>query len=162
MKYLPGIAACLLLVLGCSSRESVEWTPLDDLLARLNDPSADLRYSALREIKEQGPGTAQKAVPQIIAALKDRDATVRYGAALAVPLCGHEAAAAVPTLIDMLQDKDPLVRAAAAAAFPALGPKSREAVPALQNLIQDREKRVREAATHALKQIANNAKYSSS
>ncbi len=158
MRRIIWIGICLTWVVGCSSRESVSWTPLDDLLKQLADPSADMRYAALREIKQQGPNTAKKAVPQIVAALKDQDSTVRYGAALAVPLCGHDAADAMPTLIELLKDRDALVRAAAANAIPALGANAQTAVSALQRLSQDSDVKARNAAVHALKQIANNTK----
>jgi HEAT repeat protein len=67
-------------------------------------------------------------VPQLVAALKSKDATTRRKAANTLGLVGADAKTAVPALVESLKDPDPQVRGTAARALAAIGPP---AVPAL-------------------------------
>jgi HEAT repeat protein len=60
-------------------------------------------------------GTADPAaIPALIGAVKDRDATVRSQAILALLNIGPDAKDALPVLNDVVKDTDPMVRSYAA------------------------------------------------
>jgi HEAT repeat protein len=62
-------------------------------------------------------GGAHEAVEKLLVQLKDRDATLRAQAAVALGELGHMAKAAINALTDALKDEDRLVRASAAVAL---------------------------------------------
>jgi len=71
----------------------------------------------LLAIIQQLGANAQKAVPLLHVALKDRAGAVREAAANALGRIGPEAKQVLPTLVLLLQDEDRLVREAADAAI---------------------------------------------
>jgi HEAT repeat protein len=90
-------------------------------------------------------------------ALKDKNASVRYAAALALFGLGPEVKSAVPVLSDGLKDKDVRVRRAAAMALGEIGPEAESAVSALAGALKDKDHDVRYAATQALGRIGAKA-----
>ena len=94
----------------------------------------------------------RKAIPGLIAALKDEDSRVRRVAALALALMSALAEDAVPALLDSLKDIDPVVRKNAADALGAIGVEAKESIPALITQLKD-ETYVGLAAADALKRI---------
>jgi uncharacterized protein (TIGR03067 family) len=119
---------------------SVGFLPAIPPVARADEPRATGAHP---------PG---KAVPQLTAALKDKDWQVRRDAAAALGESGPAATAAVPALVAALKDIKP-VWDAAVAALGQIGPSAREAIPALRA----EQKRpfwwVRASATVALAKI---------
>lgn len=77
------------------------------------------------------------ALPALIEALKDPQASVRDRAAHALARMGPPASQAVPALIDALEDPDWRVRRSAARALGQIGPSAEAAVPALIEVIRD-------------------------
>ena len=72
---------------------------------------------AIRKLNGFGEG----AVPALIDALADEDASVRRNAAWALGRMGEPAKAAAPILIEMLTDEDASVRARAVGALRQMG-----------------------------------------
>jgi len=114
--------------------------------------SDDVRRSAATALGNIGP-KAEKAVPALIQALKDKHEFVRYYAAIALGKIGRGAEKAVPALIEALKDKDKWVRFYAAVALRDLGPKAGKAVPALSQALKDEDWIFRRIAVQALKKI---------
>jgi HEAT repeat protein len=97
---------------------------------------------------------ANDAVPELAAALADKDKHVRAAAAEALSKVGKAAKGAVPALVKALGDESALVRANAAVALGDLANEGRPAVGALTKLYQkDEDPDVREHAAEALKKI---------
>jgi HEAT repeat protein len=97
---------------------------------------------------------AKAALPDLLNALKDADASVRETAAEALADIGSDAAKVIPALLPLLSDADMNVRCAAARSIGDFGTAARTAVPALQNAQKnDKHPFVREAAADALKDI---------
>ncbi len=111
-------------------------------------PSVQARRHALALIaKISGATDSREAVPGMIEALKDADASVRTGAIAF--LGGIKANEAVDTLRRMVTgDSDATVRASAAEALGKIGNK--EAVPSLIEALSDPDTRVRATATSVL------------
>lgn len=98
------------------------------------------------------------AIPGLIAALKDQDATVRSWSVLALGTIGPDAKAAVPGLTQALLDQTVRVRQVAAAALGRIGPQAKSAVPALIVALKDTETSVRWAAASGLAGIGPDAR----
>lgn len=82
------------------------------------------------------------AVPDIVAALKDKDATVRAKAAVAYGRTDPDPKEAVPVLVKMLkEDKSEEVRIGAAQGLGAMGPGARDAVPDLRAVVAEERKK---------------------
>ncbi len=73
----------------------------------------------------------EAAIPDLVAALGDRDEDVRAEAARALAKMGPAAKAAVPALIVALGDRHEAVRRNAARALGQIGPAAEPAIPAL-------------------------------
>ena len=104
---------------GCSRKHepvTAGGRPAAAWVADLNSPDNRVRKKAVQELGHIG--TADRAaVPALIGALKDNDATVREAAVLALLAIGPPAAQAGPALIEV-RDTDPVsnVRQAASKA----------------------------------------------
>ena len=100
---------------------------------------------------------AKRDVAGLIAALKSKDNTTRYGAASAISKLGPDAAQAIPALIELLKHWDAMTRVAAAGAIGHIGILYRKiaepAVPALQEALNDKDPMVRRIAGTALEDI---------
>ncbi len=78
-------------------------------------------------------GTLDSAwIPPLVAALNDRNPSVRRSAAEAIAAYGPKAETAVPALIDKLSHDDQQVRLHVVDALGAIGPAARDALPALR------------------------------
>jgi len=96
----------------------------------LRDEDKIVRYRAARDLGNIG-GRANRALPALLAALRDENKSVRKYAAWAVHRIGPQPSH-VPALIATLADQDSLVRRAAARTLGELGPKAKAALPALK------------------------------
>ncbi|MCA1685249.1 MAG: HEAT repeat domain-containing protein, partial [Planctomycetia bacterium] len=99
-------------------------TALNNAQIQLN---TRLRALAVEAVGKLGP----PVVPTLLEALKDRDESVREGAAQAIGLIGPDAAEAVPALIRGLRDRDAQVRLRAVEALARAGRGSPVALSAL-------------------------------
>jgi tetratricopeptide (TPR) repeat protein len=130
----------------------------------------------------------KQAIPEIVAAFKQDELWVRYGAASALALMKENAASAIPTLMEELDDKSTIVRFTAGKALFQIGPESippvmeglkspqprvrlhcayvlsrfgalaRDAILALANALYDQNTSVRAAAADALGAMGKAAK----
>lgn len=114
---------------------------------------AETRWNAARTIGKVGAG-AQSAVPALVAALTDGEATVREHAAEALGDIGPPAAAAVADLAAVLTDPATRVRRDAVRSLGQIGPPARAVVPQMKTLLNDPEGMVRDTARNALRAIA--------
>lgn len=76
------------------------------------------------------------AIPALVSALDDPDASARTAAGHALALMGPKAADAVPALIVHLSDADENVRRTVARALGQIGPAARDAIPELIALLK--------------------------
>lgn len=96
---------------GCSKVKST-----DRLIADLDSAQEIDRIKAVRLLQHR-KGDATKVVPVLIESLKDKEADVRWSAAIGLGYCGAEAKAAVPALNEAKMDKDARVREGASVAI---------------------------------------------
>lgn len=152
MKMLWG-AALGLLVAG-AVRANV-----DELIKQMKDPDADMRRAAVRQLSEVGPQEAPKAVPVLIAALKDKDIFVRRFSAQGLAKLGVKDTAVIAGLTAMLKDPKE-EKEALEAAVTALGKMGSEAVSALSEVVKNgrQDNAVRRKAAEALGSIGPAAK----
>jgi HEAT repeat protein len=105
----------------------------------LTGPSAAGRVGAAR-VLGQLPYLAGSIHGDLLAALKDDNAEVRFYAAQALVLIdAGKAGPAVPNLIDALESRDLSIRLAAVAALTTLGKTAVAALPALHNALTNAE-----------------------
>jgi hypothetical protein len=101
-------------------------------------------------------GTAKlnisSALPALVAAFRDSDASVRAWAAEAVGNIGEGAAGAVLALIGLL-NRDEGARNSACLALGRIGPAAKAAIPALRRALRDPNPHVREFAARAIQKI---------
>ncbi len=107
-----GLLACG----GCSKAKST-----DDLIADLKSRQSRDRVIAIRLLPERKKD-AEKVVPAMIEALRDRDDDVRLSAAVGLGGFGEQAQAAVPGLEVAQRDSDARVRRAAGMALSRIDP----------------------------------------
>lgn len=107
------------------------------------------------------------ALDALVAALADEEPRVRWHAARAIGLIGHEAAPAIPALVTLLADEDPIVVTQAAAAIghirtednraeipPADAERYAAAVEPLVGTMVHPDPRARRAAVRALRRVS--------
>jgi HEAT repeat protein len=106
----PLAAAILLLTSTASAQGAATKEPESDgrtltqWIADLKAPAPQTRNAALYEISGMGPAAAP-AVPALIVALDDPEATVRFPATVALAEIGPAARAAVPKLKQMMEEE---------------------------------------------------------
>lgn len=129
---------------------------LADWVKDLKSPKAETRKSAAIFLGNKG---AKYAVPPLIDALRDQDATVRRAAARSLGIIGPDAKDAIMPLIGLLRDSDDLVKGAAGEALGEIGKEGKAAVPALTELYKSNNFDLRGIAGGALKKIDPEAAY---
>jgi HEAT repeat protein len=109
---------CLLACGGCGKEKST-----DELIADLKSPDAQEgdRIKAVR-LLPQRKGDAAKIVPALIEVLKDKDADIRWSAAIGLGYFGEQAKDAIPALQEAHRDRDARVREAAGVALSRIDP----------------------------------------
>jgi HEAT repeat protein len=106
----PLAAAILLLTSTASAQGAATKEPESDgrtltqWIADLKAPAPQTRNAAAYEISGMGPAAAP-AVPALIVALDDPEATVRFPATVALGEIGPAARAAVPKLKQMMEEE---------------------------------------------------------
>jgi HEAT repeat protein len=101
----------------------------------------------------------EPALPDIKAALKDKDTEVRKAAALAYGRCDPDESGAAKELSELLKDKDDGVKANAALGLAAMGEKAKDALPALRAAIKANEDKKQDRIyKDAVKSIAGQPK----
>ena len=120
------------------------------LLRAPESESTDVRIQALDSLNDLAPSSA---VPELIAALEDKDPTVRSMSAKVLGRIGPQAQEAVPALTRILTDIYSNTRCSAARALGEIGPGASEAIGPLTKAGVDPEGEVRAAAAEALKKI---------
>jgi HEAT repeat protein len=108
------VLLCLLSCAGCGKKT-------DDLIADLKSPQEGDRIKAVR-ILPQRKGDAAKVVPALIESLKDKQADVRWSAAIGLGYFGDQAKDAIPALQVAQHDRDARVREAAGVALSRIDP----------------------------------------
>jgi HEAT repeat protein len=121
-------------------------------LKNAKDPG--MRVRAIHAVKSYGTD-AREAVPLIINALKDSDASVRVNAAIALGLIGFDAKDRINGIDGLTRlltnEREGIVRYQAARALGRLGVDAAPAIPALLYTIKDRtSSEIRGAAAYAL------------
>lgn len=129
------------------------------LIRASTDRNRDIRYSAVLALADlKGPGV----VAALVERLRDTDAGVRSGSALALGVLFRkdpsEAPRAVPALTAAVRDQDARVKAEAIEALGKIGPPARSAIPALTAALKDEDASVRSSAEEALARIRGPAK----
>ncbi len=117
--------------------------------------SRTYRGHAMDALSRMGP-PGRAAIPRLIEMTRDREASVRQGAVLALSAFGSAAAAALPSLIERLaEDESDAVRAAAAESLGRLGAAAEPALDALRAAAAaDQGGRVRGACQTAIRAIS--------
>jgi len=115
--------------------------PLAPFLARLKDPSPEVRRAAARELGEH-PNADPRAVAAVSQSLTDQDAEVRRLSAYALGAVGPPAKDGLPALEKSLADSEPSIRTAAAVAIQHIDPASKSFQPVLTAAIRAGDGRV--------------------
>jgi HEAT repeat protein len=110
-----GLLVCLLACVGCGRKST------DELIGDLKASQEKDRVVAVR-LLPQRKGDAAKVVPALIEALKDKDADIRWSAAIGLGYFGEQANDAIPALQEAQHDRDPRVREGAGVALSRIDP----------------------------------------
>ncbi len=105
----------LLALGGCKTKST------DDLIADLKSGRGRERIVAVRLLPRR-PQDAVKIVPALVGSLKDKDADVRWSAAIGLGYYGIEAKDAIPALQVAARDRDARVREGARVALSRIDP----------------------------------------
>jgi HEAT repeat protein len=111
-----GILLCCLLACGCSGQKST-----DELIADLRSSEEKSRLIAAR-LLPQRKTEAVKVVPALKDALNDKEADIRWSAAIGLGGFAEQAQDAIPALEAAQRDRDPRVREAAGVALSRIDP----------------------------------------
>lgn len=125
--------------------------PVSQWMSDLNHTNLRIRRSAAFALGKTGPAAA-RAVPHLVRALQDPEASVREAAAFSLGELGPSVApGAFPNLLEVLtEDRNPQVRRSAAFALGSFGPKAIAAADPLQACLRDKDPGVRQNAAWAL------------
>jgi predicted Zn finger-like uncharacterized protein len=121
------------------------------LLADLDGKDDAKRLQAVALLGQMGP-EGQLAVPRLIRALKDKDATLRNFAEAALNKIGVSAKD-IPTLVPLVNDTSLQVRLVGLQLLAKIGPEAQPALDGIVKLADDAEAKVREKATQAIGRI---------
>jgi len=136
---------------------------LPPLKQSLKDPDVQMRRNAALAFLDLAGGFSlelrpvldiSEALPELIQALDDADASVKAWAAQAIGEIGPNARDAVPALVTMLNDPFEGPRNSSCIALGKIGPAAREALPALRQALADPSMDVRRFAQQAIDKIA--------
>ena len=105
-----------LLMCGCGKTKST-----DELIGDLRSAQEGDRIKAARLLPAR-TGDAAKIVPALIEVLKDKDADIRWSAAIGLGYFGEQAKDAIPALQEAQHDRDARVREAAGVALSRIDP----------------------------------------
>jgi HEAT repeat protein len=125
MRQFVAAAILVAVAIGCNRKTQptmVHGKPVDFWLTEITGKDPKARKKAVSALGLVGPADPA-AIPAVIAALKDNDASVRNEAALALLNLGSAASEAVPALTETLKDPDGVVRASAAKAIDRINGK---------------------------------------
>jgi len=120
-----------------------------------------LALDELGKLGQVSRDLTEKALPDMLKAFKDKDASVRAAAAEAVGKCDPDPADAVPALVDLLKnDKDEKVKIAAAMGLGHMGEKAKDATDPLKDVLKanDKKSKLAKAAGDALRSIGGQKK----
>jgi HEAT repeat protein len=145
----PLLVAGFALALTATAGAADDVPKLLKTLAR--DKSASDRAFAARRL---GDLKAAEAVPGLTAALKDKEAEVRWSAAGALLDLGEAARPAMPALQDALLDSDSTTVWNAAATLHNLGVVTTDLMPAYRRLLKDRDCDMQVSAAKAISEYA--------
>jgi HEAT repeat protein len=104
---------------------------------RAGSPSADVARGRAAAAKSRDGGTAAEAIPDLVLAIKDQDATVRETAIDALRKLGRQSAAAYVEVVRATGDQAPAVRQAAERYLQSFGQPPGTATKALAALAAD-------------------------
>ena len=116
------VRTCFLVLLGllvCAGCRRAKST--DELITDLNGTQEKDRVIAAR-LLPQHKGDAARVVPALVEALKDKDADIRWSAAIGLGYFGEQARDAIPALQVAQRDRDARVREAAGVALSRIDP----------------------------------------
>jgi HEAT repeat protein len=133
-------------------------------VAGLKDPDVQLRQHSALAFGVLGSGwwpfecgltkmDISSALPSLVVALRDCDASVRALAAQAIGGISANAADAVPGLIALLENGDEGSRNSACIALGQIGQAAKAALPALRRALSDTSEDVRRFAAQAIQRI---------
>ena len=120
---------------------------------------AKAKVYALEELAKIGQiqkSAIKDAVPEMMKALENKDATIRAAAAKAVGMIDPDPKEVIPILVKMIQeDKDENVKLGAIAGLGQMGKEAKEATKDLRKVVADEDKKSKlgRAAGQALKMI---------
>jgi HEAT repeat protein len=121
------LVLCCLVCGGCARKKSTA-----ELITDLKSGEERERLIAARLLQHR-KGDAQKVVPALIEALKDKGSDIRWSAAIGLGYFGSQAKDAIPALQAAQGDRDARVREAAGVALaridPTLAPKTARRSP---------------------------------
>ncbi len=108
------LISCLICVLtGCPKEATFQGRPTSYWIQELKSPWSTARMRAANALSNLGTD-GQRAIPDIIPLLEDRDPLVRWSAASALGMFGSASSEALPTLRKMaIEDPEARVRFAA-------------------------------------------------
>jgi HEAT repeat protein len=112
----------LLVCAGCGKKST------DQLIGDLKSPEEKDRIVAVRLLPER-KGDAERVVPALMEALKDKKSDIRWSAAIGLGYFGDQARDAIPALEQAQHDRDPRVREAAGVALSRIDPAHFSASP---------------------------------
>jgi len=128
----------LVLAVGPLALSAPKKSEVPPLVKKLkNDKDPKVRAEAAKELGHIGSVKAaftKDAIPDLVEALKDKDANVRREVALTLGEIKADAKLVVVPLADVLKDPDFGVRSAAAESLSYFGANAKEALPKLQEL----------------------------
>ena len=108
-----------------------------DLREMLTDKHGQVRVKAAEALWKIDKTPSVTLMPILLAALKDKESSVRAAAPPVIVLFGAKAKPALPALMEALKDKEFEVQFAAIAALGDLGPVAKESAGALLDLTKD-------------------------
>lgn len=152
----------------CVSQEAYSQSKVADAKKYTNElksaKDAKTRINALSELGKLGAimkSLTEDAMPDILKALEDKDATVRAAAAQCLGKCDPDPEKAVPALVKILNDdKDTDARIGAAKGLASMGMTAKAAAADLRKIVKDADKKsaLGKQAQVALKSIGGKQK----